>query len=101
MNYLDCLKDITNFEDTKKILFEKNLIIKEYDNLFLVKYDKSNCDMTNTDVNKCRGIVLEKNTNNLVCVPPSHSHNVSVFNNININDTTFREFVDGTMINIE
>lgn len=100
MHYLECLSEISDFEQSKKILTEKGLIVKEYDNLYLVKYDKEKCDMTNIDINKCRGLVLEKNTNKLVCVPPTHSQNVQLFNNIPAEKTQYEEFVEGTMINI-
>jgi len=100
MTYLDCLKDITDFDTTKKILIDKGLNIKEYESLFLVKYDKTKCDMNDSDIKKCRGIVLEKGTNNLICVPPPKSENVVIFNDIDINNTIFEEFVEGTMINI-
>ena len=101
MNYLKCLEGVTEFEDTKKVLMSKNLIVKqnEKENIFLVKYDKSKCDMNDEDVKKCRGLILEKNTNNLVCVPPPHSENVIIFNDIDIQNTVFEEFID-TMINV-
>ena len=41
MSYLECLNEITDYEQSKEILNKKGLIIKEYDNLYLVKYDKS------------------------------------------------------------
>jgi len=84
MSYLECLNGITDYEQSKEILNKKGLIINEYDNLYLVKYDKSKCDMMDNDVNKCRGLILEKNTNKLVCVPPPHSSNVMIFNNLSL-----------------
>ena len=102
MNYLTCLEGVTDFEETKKILISKNLIVKHDDSepIFLVKYDKSKCDMDDQDVRRCRGLILEKGTNNLVCVPPPHSEKAELFNQIDINETVFEEFVDGTMINV-
>jgi len=100
MTYLECLKDVYNFEESKKILTSKKLIVKEYKHLYLVKYDKQKCDMNDPDIKKCRGIVLEKNTNKLVCVPPPKSDDVTKFNEIDISSTIFEEFVEGTMINI-
>ena len=100
MSYISCLNGITNFDESKKILEGKNLIVKEYENLYLVKYDKSNCDMNDPDVRKCRGIVMEKDTNKLVCVPPPKSDNVQIFNNVPLEKTIYEEFVEGTMISI-
>ena len=82
MNYLNCLKNISHFNESKELLEKKNLIIKNYDeiNLYLVKYDKSKCDMSDPDVKKCRGLILEKNTNKLVCVPPLKSEDKTLIN---------------------
>ena len=40
----------------------KSLIVKEYSDwiIYLVKYDKTKCDMNDPDVRMCRGIVPEK-----------------------------------------
>ena len=69
MHYLDCLNGVTDFSDTKEILINKKLIVKEYENLFLVKYDKNLLDITDSDSRKCRGLIMEKNTNKVVCIP--------------------------------
>jgi hypothetical protein len=100
MTYLQCLNEITNFEETKKILENKKLSVKEYGNLFIVKYDKTVCDMNDKDVKKCRGLILEKNTNKLVCVPPPKAEKIEIFNNVPIEKTIYEEFIEGTMINI-
>ena len=100
MTYLQCLSGLTDFEETKKILENKKLLIKEYDNLFIVKYDKTMCDMNDPDVKKCRGIILEKNTNKLICVPPPKAEKIEIFNNVPIEKTIYEEFIEGTMINI-
>lgn len=100
MHYIECLDGITDFNKSKEILNSKKLIVKEYENLYMVKYDKTQCDMNDSDVKKCRGIVLEKGTNKLVCIPPPKAENINLFNSIPIENTVFEEFVEGTMINI-
>ena len=105
MHYINCLDGITNFEESKAILQKKGLIVKEYDNLYLVKYVKGQSDMKDSDVQKCRGIILEKNSNKLLCIPPQKSidndyyHNLQGNENFN-SDIIFEEFIDGTMINL-
>ena len=47
MHYLNCLDKVTNFEESKKILKDKGLVIKEYGDLYLVKYRKDKSDMKN------------------------------------------------------
>ena len=103
MSYLSCLENVTKYQETKKILEDKKLIVKEYDdyNLFLVKYNKSTCDMNDPDVQKCRGLIMEKNTNKLICVPPIKSEKIDNFlKEIELNNITIEEFPDGTMINV-
>jgi hypothetical protein len=105
MHYLNCLDKVTNFEESKKILKDKGLVIKEYGDLYLVKYRKDKSDMKNEDVQKCRGIILEKNSNKLLCVPPKKSidndyyHNEYKHGDFSEN-VIFEEFIDGTMINV-
>jgi len=98
MHYLDCLNGVTDFSDTKEILINKKLIVKEYENLFLVKYDKNLLDITDSDSRKCRGLIMEKNTNKVVCIPPQKS--IRNFPLDNFNNIIFEEFVDGTLINV-
>ena len=100
MHYIECLDGITDFTKSKEALTSKNLIVKEYEELYMVKYDKLHCDMNEPDVKKCRGIILEKGTNKLVCVPPPKAEKAELFNSIPIEKTEFEEFVEGTMINI-
>ena len=91
-------------EDTKAFLQEKNLIVKDYNNygLYLVKYDKQDCDMKDLDVQKCRGLIIDKETNSVVCYPPSKSMITERFMDKvkNWEDVICEKFIDGTMINI-
>jgi hypothetical protein len=91
-------------EETKTFLEQKNILVKDYDNygLYLVKYDKPNCDMTDSDVQKCRGLIIDKETNSVVCYPPPKSMIPEKFmkNVNNWDDVTCEKFIDGTMINI-
>ena len=102
MPYLKCLDGITDFIETRKILEGKKLVVKLYKelNLFLVKYNKEKCDMTDPDVIKSRGLILEKDTNKLVCIPPLKSVLVDKLDNYDIDELSFEEFPDGTMINV-
>lgn len=93
----------TNFSQLKKQLNEKNIIIKENTNLglFLLKYNKELCEMTDPLVQQCRGLVGRIDNLSLVCLPPIKSEKLEQFtNNINWEDIEIEEFVDGTMINM-
>ena len=57
--------------------------------------------MSDPDVKKCRGLILEKNTNKLVCVPPLKSEDKTLINSIeNLENFSIEDFPDGTMINV-
>jgi len=107
MHYLSCLNGITSYDEAKQILQAKNLKIKEFGNhnteLYIVKYDKNLCDMTDQDVKKCRGLVLSRNDNSVVCPVPCKSSSLDIFNQVynnNLNRFKVTDFVDGTMINL-
>ena len=96
---------VTDFEKSQQILKGKNLVVKPYHGLglYLIKYDKNKCDMTDLDIRKCRSLVLEIGTNNLVSVSPFKSDSLDCFTDVynnNPGDIVYEEFVDGTMINL-
>lgn len=69
---MELLKNTTNFENIKSLLSNDpyNLIIKEdpnFPSLFMVTYDNNISNMNNEFVKLCRGLILEKNTNKIVC----------------------------------
>jgi hypothetical protein len=105
MEVLNIITNYTNFDDLKTQLKELHLHVRKYDELglFLVKYNKNTSDMENSDVQKCRGLVGEVATGNLVCLPPIKSIECDKFMDIvgtELNDVSIEEFIDGTMINL-
>lgn len=104
MHLLNCLNNVSAFPETQEILKGKGLVLKTNEELglYLVKYNKETCDMDDSDIQKCRGLIMEMGTNNLVCVPPYKSMNLTSFANIvpNMTHAIYEEFVDGTMINL-
>lgn len=104
MHYISVLNGITDFEESKTRLEQLGLVVKEYDNLYLVKYDKTLSNMEHEDVLRCRGVILEKNTNRLVCISPPKSLNVDFYHTKylekNSEGVLIEEFYDGTMINV-
>lgn len=106
MGLLTCLEGVTDFEKSQEILKSKHLIVKPYHNIgvYLVKYDKTKCDMSDDDVKKCRSIVLETGTNNVVSVSPYKSESLDsltdIYKSNEKDNIVYEEFVDGTMINL-
>ena len=59
-----------SFDEVKSFLGGYNVNVKEdpkYTNLYLVTYDREKSDFTVPFVRQCRGTVLEKGTNKVVC----------------------------------
>ena len=100
MEVLNCLKNTTTFEESKAKLQELNLIVKEdsENDIYLVKYDKQTCEMTNEDVQKCRGLLARKSDNTLVCLPPIKSETFDTSNDWS--QVRVEDFIDGTNINV-
>lgn len=104
----------SKFEDIKKLLEsdEYGLTVKDNDNLYLVTYyrDKNNnnhqtTNLTNKVVKNCRGIILEKETNKIVCY--TFNMNDKYDNDIkkletsyHISSTIIHESIDGTQIRL-
>lgn len=53
----------------EKTVSDLKLVYREKDNLFLLKYDQINADWTNPATHECRGIILDKNTFEIVSYP--------------------------------
>lgn len=69
MEYLNFLNshNVSSFEDVKELLNTYNIRVKEDGNLYLVYYKRENNDNLNQLQFECNGMILEKNTNNIVC----------------------------------
>ena len=113
MHYLNCLNNVSSFDEARKILESKGLVIKVYETregastfypeLYIVKYDKNKSNMMDPDVQKCRGLVLSKTDNKVVCpVPPKSISDIDFIQNFNSSPEQYsvQDFIDGTMVNV-
>lgn len=105
---LTCLENCENFEDSRKTLESKKLVVRQYSDLglYLVKYNKNyileNNILLDEDMKKCRGLIMDNN-NNVVCAPPFKAELLDYFALLNPEEQkniVYEEFIDGTMINI-
>lgn len=87
-------------EDLRKDPF--NLHISAEDDLILLKYNQFDSDFTQKIVNECRGIILEKNTWNIVCHPFHKFYNFgeTYAYNIRLDESYVFEKVDGSIIKV-
>ena len=78
------------------VKIDKNL------NLILLKYSRNFCDISDEDVRKCRGLILDHTTYQPICVPPPKSVPLDEFKGKVTDETEikYEEFLDGTMINL-
>ena len=63
---LNCVKDKT-FENIKEFFESKNIIVKQTDSLYLLYSDIVNPKSDIELHNQCNGIILEKETNDIIC----------------------------------
>ena len=94
-----------SLEDLRKHFNEKGIFVRvhEKENLLLLKYKRKFCDITDEDVRKCRGLILDYTTYEPVCVPPFKSVELKDFvekAKDNEDKVQYEEFLDGTMINL-
>jgi len=81
------------------------LKVSEHDdsNVFMVNYKKTDSDLTNDLVKECRGVIMEKETNKLLCYTFDRKEtpeNIQDFLENNWNDLKFTESIDGTQIKL-
>lgn len=99
--YINSLPERGVFNQVKSRLESKGLIVKELGNLYLVKYNRDTCDLRSDLIRQCRGIILEKETNKIICYPLDGSIEKSVFiAKNNWDDIVIEQSIDGTLINL-
>lgn len=108
MNLLNLFRNsnINEYTSIKSLLEREpyNLIVKDiqhFPNLYMIVYDKNNSDLNNSVVKECRGIILEKNTNKIVCYSFNKGlnlHNNLLPNQFDWNSTKVEKSIDGTQI---
>ena len=99
MELVNFLKD-SSFTNVKDILSDKPyyITVKEdpsIPELYMLVYDRDKSDFSIPLVKECRGIILEKNTNKVVC------HTLNRKDDIPIDeDVEYREYIDGSHIKL-
>lgn len=101
MNFFSIINEFDNFSELKKTLKKKyNLQVKEKDNLYIVNIKKNKIN-ENPDLNLCNGIILEKNTNKVVCnIYPVVKEYPDTYQYNDFSSVVVEEAIDGTLIKL-
>lgn len=96
-------KNISDFFEIKTLLQEEpyNLIVKEdndFPNLYMITYDRNISNLESSVVKQCRGIILEKNTNKIVCY--TFNKGVDSVGELDWDSVKVELSIDGTQIRL-
>ena len=72
-------------------------------NIYMINYNKLNSDLTNKLVKECRGVLLEKDTNKVLCYTFDRKEkpdDMKTFLSENWNNLSFYESIDGSQIRL-
>ena len=106
-DYIDS-KGLQNFEDIKSHLENSKigLTVKDEGNLYIIAYYDGKSNFDEPIVHKCRGVILEKETNKVVCY--TFDRSIDFINDLTYLNTKFpftedvvvQESIDGTQIKL-
>lgn len=98
-NYLKSL-NLQQFSDVKTHLEEIGLQIKDNDQLYLVTYDRNDEEGFRNKIaeypfmKECRGLIVEKDTNNIICYPFNVSPEYNYFLVSSEDDPSYQEMTN-------
>ena len=106
MELYNLTKDFS-YGDIKQVLtttpYNLKVVEDTISNVYMINYKKSESDLTNNVVKECRGIIMEKDTNKMLCYTfdrgetPEH---ITEFLENNWNNLQFSESIDGSQIKL-
>ena len=101
MNLFQIINKYNDFTELKKSLKKDyKLQVKQDENLYIINIQKNIINM-NPILNLCNGIILEKNTNKLVCnMFPIVKEYPDKYEYTSFNNIVIEEVVDGTLIKL-
>lgn len=76
--------------------------VKDNDTYYIINYDQINSDFSNEVVRQCRGIILRKDTNRVVCYPFTKffNHGEKYASRIDWESARIQEKIDGSIIKL-
>ena len=105
MEILKLIKDnnLENYSSVKKFFNSEpyNLKVCENKNLYLLQKNKSTIESLSEVCFNCNGLILEKDTNKIVCYGTDCLRYIEDFNKLkSISDISFEKYYDGTLIKV-
>ncbi len=97
--------NLTEFNSVKKFFKSEpyNLIVRENKNLYLLQKNKLPDNFSSDICFKCNGIILEKETNKIICYGTNCLRTINDFeelNSFNKDTLSFEKYYDGTLIKV-
>ncbi len=103
-NIQSFIKSFPTNDDFLKFLTEKGILftVDSENGMTILRYNKEhpNCDLTDSFTKFCRGLIIDNETNNIICFPPEKSNLFVSLPEHNFGDLHIEDFIDGTMINL-
>ena len=100
-NRLSFVTEESNFEDLKKEFTNRGLTYKDFPNvnMYVLKYNRKTADLSDPDTRRCRGLVFDRTTNEIVGTCPEKSICLGDFAT-DSEAVIYEEFYDGTNVNV-
>ncbi len=101
MTFFNIISQYNDFAELKKTLKKQYALqVKVKDNLYNVNIKKNKINI-NPEVDECNGLILEQNTNKVVCnIFPVVKEYPDSYKYENFNDLIIEEAIDGTLIKL-
>jgi hypothetical protein len=98
LSFIDAEK---TFEENMKTANELGLIYRDYKELglYLLKYNKTKARLNDQDIEMCRGLIMDRETHDIVMAPPMKSRKFTK-EQIDNGPIIYEDFIDGTNINV-
>lgn len=100
-NRLSFTSQESNFEDLKNEFKQRGLTYKDFPNInmYVLKYNRKSADLSDPDVRRCRGLVFDRTSHEIVGTCPEKSLPLGNFDT-DSEAVIYEEFYDGTNVNV-
>ena len=104
MTILSFINNSLSFDEIKSDFKNLGLIYRDFPNegLYLLKYNKTKANLSDPNIMMCRGLIVNRDTHEIVSIPPIKSVHYSQFPSLVESESKYiyEEFIDGSNINV-